>query len=298
MPAHSLLIIDDDQVDRKVILRALQSLDSNCLVTEVDTGRQGVELAMTRPFDCILLDYRLPDGDGLDRLTELRALPGVNAPIVILTGEGNELVAVEAMKRGATDYLPKAALGADALYRAIANAVEKHDLQRRLADAHSQLEHLALYDELTGLGNRNLFNRELGRAVATASRKDLPFCLLLMDLNRFKACNDTHGHQAGDAVLATIGQRLRDLARASDSYYRLGGDEFAAILDTSAACNGAATVARRLKDILPRPIPFEDKLLEVGVSIGYAIHPDHGETADEMIRAADAAMYADKAGAR
>jgi diguanylate cyclase (GGDEF)-like protein len=287
-PTLSLLLIDDDAVDRKAVARAVKTLGTGYEMQEASSGRQGLELATGRTFDCVLTDYRLPDVDGLDLLVELRERLGATVPIVMLTGSGNESVAVEAMKRGAQDYLPKAQLGPESLSRVVSNAIEKCALQRRLAAAHGDLERLALYDPLTGLGNRNLFQIELARAIAVSQRKDTSFYLMMMDLDKFKIANDAFGHEAGDAILAVVGIRLRNVARAADAYFRIGGDEFMAILDVGS--DGTAAAARIAKAIA-EPIPFGLLVLSIEISIGLAAYPAEGKTPRDLIRAADTAMY-------
>jgi diguanylate cyclase (GGDEF)-like protein len=288
MPVATLLIIDDDNADRKAVAHALRALGADCKIQEARDGRQGLELAVAGSFDCILIDYHLPDMSGLDLLGQLHDRLGIAAPIVMLTGEGNEAVAVEAMKRGAHDYLPKSQLGPDSLSRAVTNAIEKSSLQKKLAEAQKQLEQLALYDPLTGLGNRNLFNRELTRAILMSKRKGTSFALLMMDLDKFKAANDTFGHEAGDAILATIGSRMRDITRAADACFRLGGDEFTAILD---ADSDGKAVVQRIQAAFAEPVLFGAHVLSVGVSIGMAIYPVDGANATDLLRAADAGMY-------
>jgi len=209
-------------------------------------------------------------------------------PIVMLTGEGNESVAVEAMKRGVHDYLPKAKLGAESLYRVVANAIGKHLLEKTLRDTREKLETMAMYDTLTGLGNRNLFDIELPRAVAIAYRKQHSFGLLLMDLDRFKAVNDLYGHAAGDAVLAAVGGRLRKLTRASDACFRIGGDEFTAILDPG---SDGSIVAQRIRAAMAEPIGFGPESLSVGISIGLATYPTDSTDPRDLLRVVDAAMY-------
>jgi len=287
-PTLSLLLIDDDAVDRKAVARAVKALGTGYEMREASSGRQGLELATSRTFDCVLTDYRLPDVDGLDFLVELRERLGATVPIVMLTGSGNESVAVEAMKRGAQDYLPKAQLGPESLSRVISNAIEKCALQRRLTAAQEDLERLALYDPLTGLGNRNLFQIELTRAIAVSQRKDTSFYLMMMDLDKFKAANDAFGHEAGDAILAVVGTRLTRIARAADAYFRIGGDEFMAILDVGS--DGKAAAARIARAIA-EPIPFGLLALSIEISIGLAAYPSEGRTARDLIRAADSAMY-------
>jgi diguanylate cyclase (GGDEF)-like protein len=288
MPGTSLLLIDDDEVDRLAVVRALEALAGEYEMEMALDGRQGLELAAAGRFECILLDYQLPDINGLDLLVQLRERLAVAAAIVMLTGAGNESIAVEAMKRGAHDYLPKAKLGPESLERVVANAMEKDLLQRRLAEAQRKLEGLALFDTLTGLGNRNLFHIELARAVAIARRKKTSFFLLMMDLDKFKMANDTFGHEAGDAILAAVGARLREGARAADAYFRVGGDEFIAILD--AGSDGEAASSRIIA-ALARPVAFGAHVLRVTASVGLAAFPADAGCAQDLIRAADLAMY-------
>lgn len=296
MPAKTILVIDDDAVDRKAIIRALKTIGSRCEVHEAEDGRTGLACALAHSFDCILVDYHLPGQSGLEVLSELRTHPEIDAPMIMLTGEGSELIAVEAMKRGAQDYLPKALMAPDSLYRVIANAVEKHSLQHQLAEAQRLLERQALYDTQTGLGNRNLFNRELVRALAGAARREEKLCVFVMDLNKFKVVNDTFGHEAGDAVLAEVGRRFLEVARTEDAYFRLGGDEFAAILDLGGADDAGKVIGRRLIAAMAQPIAYRDQLLEVGISIGMAIFPADGDDPEALVRTADHAMYAAKTG--
>jgi two-component system cell cycle response regulator len=223
-------------------------------------------------------------------LERLHGGKNLATPVIMLTGNGSESVAVEAMKRGACDYLRKENLGPESLFRVICNAVEKSALRKKLEEAQQKLETLALYDTLTGLGNRNLFQIELARAIAVAQRKNTSFMVLMMDLDNFKMANDTFGHEAGDAILAEIGCRLRN-ARAGDACFRLGGDEFTAILE--AGSDGAA-MARRIRTAVARPVLFGSHSLTVGISIGSAAYPADGSDADDLVRAADNAMYDDK----
>jgi len=266
----------------------MKTLGASYLFHEARNGHRGLDLARSTLFDCILLDYNLPDMTGFEVLAELRRHQGPSAPVVIFTGEGNESLAVEAMKLGAHDYLPKAQLRPDTLARAIANAIEKSSLQRKLADAQQNLEHLALYDALTGLGNRNLFHRELARAIAVAKRHETSFPLLVMDLDKFKAANDEFGHEAGDAILTAVGFRLQGISRAADAYFRQGGDEFTAILE---AGSDGKVAAQRILEVVAQPVTFGPHVLDVRVSIGVAIYPTDGANAAAIVHAADRAMY-------
>jgi diguanylate cyclase (GGDEF)-like protein len=287
-----LLIIDDDEVDRKAFLRALKTAGWEGEITQASTADQALGFAKAQPFDCILLDYRLPGQDGLDVLTRLRS-EGIQTPIIMLTGEGNEMVAVEAMKRGAVDYIPKSQVAAESLFKSVRQAIERAHLQRELAETQKQLEHQALYDTLTGLGNRNLFMRDLAHRVAASARNGRQFSVLLMDLDRFKHANDTYGHDAGDFILAGFGKRLKSLGRASDTFYRLGGDEFTAIVDSTDEAS-IATVKDKIRDVTAPTFDYKTHVMSIGVSIGSARFPLDGDAADTLLKAADAAMYAAK----
>jgi len=291
MPVIAVLVIDDDALDRKAVARAIEQLGPGYELHEARDGLLGLERAVAETFDCILVDYNMPGMNGLEILIKLREELNVTTPIVMLTGSGNELVAVEAMKRGASDYLPKEQLGPESLLRVVSNAIEKRGLQKNSEEAQLALKQLALYDSLTGLGNRNLFHIQLERAVGVSRRKNTSFVLLMMDLDKFKAINDTFGHEAGDAILAAVGHRLRGISRAADAYFRMGGDEFMAILDVGSDGNAAA---RRIVTAIVEPVPFGRHALAVEISIGMATYPADGGDPLNLIRAADAAMYGAK----
>ncbi|MCX7889106.1 MAG: GGDEF domain-containing protein [Rhodobacteraceae bacterium] len=164
----------------------------------------------------------------------------------------------------------------------------------RMRGRRDVAETLALTDPLTGLANRRAFMAALDRAVQAAGRGQ-PFALLLVDLDRFKAVNDSFGHAAGDAVIAAAAAALRAETRGADLTARLGGDEFAAILRNVAQAEEAARVARRIIRAIERPVDWRGERLCVSASIGIARAPDalHGRP-DQLLAAADAALYAAK----
>jgi diguanylate cyclase (GGDEF)-like protein len=288
-----ILIIDDDEADRKAAYRALTQSNWRGEVALARDAEEAKRQIGGGKIDCIFLDYNLPGSDGLVLLTELHELLGERVPIIMLTGEGSELVAVEAMKRGASDYLPKSLLTSDAMLRVIANSMERQKLKRDLSHAQSQLEQQALYDGLTGLGNRSLFRRDLARAISSGERRNAHFCLLMMDLDRFKTINDTYGHEVGDGVLAEIGRRLALTARAGDAFYRLGGDEFTAILDAPSQ-SAVSPLVQRVARGIGSPIQVLSFTFVVGISQGIAVYPHDGTSSEALLRSADAAMYSAK----
>lgn len=155
-----------------------------------------------------------------------------------------------------------------------------------------QLEHLALYDALTGLGNRNLFLTQLEHLIAIARRKKEEVALLAMDLDGFKEVNDRLGHAGGDAVLREFGARLGQALREADQKYRIGGDEFAVLLEpTRNSHDGALVAAEKIARHVAAPMEIKGYDCAIGVSIGVAVFPKHGEDPDTLLRKADAAMY-------
>lgn len=290
--AMHILLIDDDNLDRKAVKRALKKSNLTIELEEATNGKTARKLFESVLFDCVLLDYRLPDIDGITLARELlsSAIEEIAVPIIMLTGEGNEAIAVEAMKSGVQDYLPKSAINVDTLSRAINSAVEKALLLKQIHEMNEKYEHLALIDTLTGLGNRNLFYDRFENLIATARRTGNLFALLMMDLNKFKAINDSYGHAVGDEVLHEVGKRLNDLCRDADSFFRLGGDEFAALINTGVDRKGIKVLAEKIHEAFGAPMKFNSISLQPGISIGIAIYSKNGES-DDLLHQADIAMY-------
>ena len=163
-------------------------------------------------------------------------------------------------------------------------------------EAEEALEHQALHDLLTGLPNRALLQDRIEQALLALKRSLGIVGLLLVDLDRFKEVNDTYGHAVGDDLLREVARRFRDAVREGDTVARLGGDEFAVVLPDAADAAYAQQVAKRLRQALVAPFAVGAVPLWVEASIGIALAPEHGETADELLRHADVAMYDAKRG--
>ncbi len=167
------------------------------------------------------------------------------------------------------------------------------DISQRKAQ-HAELERRALHDALTGLPNRTLLDDRIEQAISAARRSGDTMAILLLDLDRFKEVNDTLGHLVGDRLLTMIGPRLRQPLRDADTVARLGGDEFAILLPGPIDIPAACGIAERIVEAFRDPFPVDDMALEVGISIGVALCPVHGEAAELLLQHADAAMYAAK----
>ncbi|HZF80218.1 MAG TPA: EAL domain-containing protein [Rubrivivax sp.] len=166
--------------------------------------------------------------------------------------------------------------------------------EQERAAAEEKVRHQAYHDALTGLPNRAYFAERLAESILLAARHGHNCALMFIDLDRFKIVNDSLGHDAGDELLRTVAGRLQGSLRDSDLLFRMGGDEFTVILPHIAGPEDAASVARRLHEVLIRPIAVHEHQLSVGATIGIAVYPEDGDRADVLLKNADAAMYSAK----
>lgn len=175
-----------------------------------------------------------------------------------------------------------------------------NDMVRRLREGRAELERLSVTDELTGLANRRRLTVELDRELRRSVRHGHPFAVLMLDVDRFKKFNDTWGHPAGDGVLKRVANTLRECVRDVDTVARYGGEEFMVILPETPA-GEAARVAERIRAATEKDrfTPEGAKAeLNITLSAGYAVFPEHAETPDGLIEAADQALYRSKASGR
>jgi len=168
--------------------------------------------------------------------------------------------------------------------------------ERKLADA--QIHHLAHHDALTGLPNRLALRYRLDQILATARRETTGVAVMLVDLDRFKNINDTLGHLVGDQLLIEVAQRVKDAVRDNDVVARLGGDEFIVVVTNVDALEAVDGVVRKLQAAVSQPYAIEGHLLHTTPSVGISLFPADGDTAETLIRHADAAMYEAKSEGR
>ncbi len=254
------------------------------------------------------------------RLLTIFGLPPMNA-IGLPRGEFNAmLVGALHWPQSAQDYLQKQLVGirSDGNYRVfdvelpnnrvlrysasmladgnVMSYIEDISEQRAAADSILRLAH---YDMLTELPNRTLFQERLATAVEAAERDPAASAtLLLCDLDRFKAVNDTYGHPVGDELLRQATRRMRAHVRADNMLARLGGDEFAIIYLSRNDLDGAEGLAKRVVSCLEQPFEIQGHEVSVGISIGIAGAPLHASSADDLMKRADLALYAAKQGGR
>jgi diguanylate cyclase (GGDEF)-like protein len=294
-----VLLVDNDDGEASRSERGLRRrLGAGLVLTRVRSLAEAIRSLMGGGFDAVILEWALPDASGLASLAGVRgAAPSV--PVVVYTRALEDDVARRALRAGALECASKREIAPPALARLLTFAFERQRRLTLLETARSEAAHRATHDPLTGLANRTLFLDQLERALAFGARYGRKTGLLFVDLNGFKAVNDTHGHGQGDVVLRAVAARLLEAVRRSDAVSRIGGDEFVVLLPEVTSRRDVAFVRDTILASLQEPVELEGgTLTTIGGSIGSAMSPLDGSTAQDLLEAADADMYRDKATGR
>lgn len=312
-----LLIIEDDADQRDLIRETLLDHFRDAEVVAVGS-REDALREDPGAFDMILSDYNLPDCSGMELLDAVRQR--CRTPFLMVTGENVGRTAVEAIRRGATDYVVKTG---DYLFT-IPLTVEKNltvakveaenqrlraELEQALEavrDKNGQLEaslrrveELAATDPLTGLYNRRHFSRVLDQLFAEAQRFGKDLACVMIDLDGYKQLNDACGHQVGDQLLVTAGQVMRAHMRRMDVAARYGGDEFVLLLPQQGVEEAHRAADRIREQFRGASASLLKRAAGVTMSIGIASATSCGAaSADQLVAAADAALYRAKEAGR
>jgi diguanylate cyclase (GGDEF)-like protein len=284
LPQLTILLVEDDSTDAEFLracLRRAKSQDFD--LVHVTSMTDAIAAIGERQFDVILLDLNLPDSSGQESVHRIQTVDP-SLPLVVLSGEGNEDFAIEILNRGAQDYLVKWEGDGRTILRAIRYAIERKRSEERL-------NFLAQFDALTEIPNRRYFQDQLERASTRARRGRKKIGVLFFDLDRFKVVNDTLGHQAGDALLRLVVQRLRSRIRSGDLLARLGGDEFAVLIEDIEGPLALETAAKNLMDAFEEPFEIAQRRVSVTTSVGITIFPNDTSDAKSLLNNADMAMY-------
>jgi diguanylate cyclase (GGDEF)-like protein len=284
MPAIKVLLVEDNPGDARLVREMFIDVQaSEFVLTHEHKLREALDRLGEESFDVMLLDLSLPDALGLEAVKRvLEVAP--KQPIVILSGNNNTDMAIEAVQFGAQDYLVKGQGDGNLLTRSLRYAIERKRAEERLA-------YLAQYDPLTGLPNRALFQDRMKAAMRHAKRNNSIVALMFLDLDHFKDINDTLGHDSGDDLLKDVSMRLQDCIREEDTVARLGGDEFTVILQDIHHREDAAPVAGKIIDALSTPFNLGEQEVFVTTSIGIADFPSCGKDVEAIVRCADTALY-------
>jgi diguanylate cyclase (GGDEF)-like protein len=285
-----VLLIEDCEEDAAMVLRELSRGGYSVESRRVETAEALSGALQNSPWDLAIADYRMTGFTGTAALQLLREYEP-ELPFIFVSGTIGEDAAVSAMRAGAQDYIMKGNLRR--LVPAVQRELRQVGIRRSRRHAKERLVHLAYHDALTDLPNRLLLRDRLEQAVLVAHRTGEPVSLLVLDLDGFKAINDSLGHYAGDRVLQEVAGRLRAALRDVDTVARLGGDEFAFVLPRTDRV-GAERTAQKLLEVLRLPIALEGRSFVVGGSFGIASIPEQGPTVDALLQQADIAMYVAK----
>ena len=277
----NVLVVDDEEIICTLFAAMLGHYGRYHVVTTTD-GRQVMDILRREPFDVMLLDMSMPAISGLEVLRQVTQA-FEDLPVIIVTGHGTIEIAVESMQAGAADFVTKP-VPAAVLHLRIQKALE-----------HARTRRLASTDGLTEVYNHRTFQERLTQEIARANRYGRPLSLLMIDVDHFKAYNDTYGHPEGDIVLQDLARLLREVSRNSDTVARYGGEEFAVILPETDGVN-AQKIGQRLREQVEGYL-FPGKELMPGgtltISIGVATHAP-ACSRDALLQAADTALYTAK----
>lgn len=283
-----VLVVDDSESIRTLLTTHLTLAEYD--VTEATDGREGLEiLARDPPPDVVILDWMMPEMEGPEIARRIRASGNEVSYVIMLTAKTATKDQIIGLRTGVDLYLTKP-FEPEVLMVQVSLGVEQSQ-RRREAESNKRL---ALHDKLTGLGNRRAFDEALVSEASRAQRAGQPLTLVMVDLDHFKAVNDTYGHQVGDAVLADLGKIIRQVCRKSDRPFRYGGEEFAILLPETGREGGLA-LAEKLRHAVEAH-EF-DQVGHKSASLGVALlGPTEEETA--CVARADAALYQSKKNGR
>jgi two-component system cell cycle response regulator len=279
-----VLLVDDDPDDQLLARELLGEIEEGSFEVRCASTYEGALREIRGgAHDVVLLDYRLGGRTGTELLEELAA-EHRSAPVIMLTGQGDRAIDLEAMRAGAADYLVKGRIDAPLLERSIRYAMERHRLL-------AQIRAMSLTDELTGLYNRRGFFSLAEHQLRVADRTKRELALLFADLDGMKWINDQLGHTEGDRALRDTAALLRSTFRDSDIVARLGGDEFV-VLAPGVAPAGVEAMARRLGAAVQALNADPGRVYTLSLSIGVTTwDPAAPATLDELLARADSLMY-------
>jgi diguanylate cyclase (GGDEF)-like protein len=294
-----ILVVDDEPLSRHVLQAAVEQLGHQW--TAAENGQAAWQCFNQDRPDVLITDLLMPEVDGLELCRRVRADTRAGYTYIILfTVLGERQDIVRGMDAGADDYLIKPVQLFDLQARLIA-AQRVTDLHAELDRHRAELAHLARHDPLTGLGNRRSLDEDLEVLHARSQRYGRRFALAMCDIDRFKAYNDTHGHQAGDQALRAVAATIAQELRGGDSVYRYGGEEFLLILPEQTPDTAMVAVERVRSAVqrlaIPQPAAGLGGTLTLSAGIA-AFDPDEAPTAEQLLQRADAALYRAKAAGR
>lgn len=289
----AVLLVADQPVQARRLAEALDR-DGHVL-TEAATP--DAALAAGTGFDLILIDLDLADEDPLRLCSKLRANEATRqVPVVLIVDEGDDARLARGLDMGVNDFLVKP-LDRNELRARVRSQVRYRRYQQRLRADSQRVMSMAWTDSLTGLYNRAYLADYLPRRLRETQEEGKPLAVLMVDVDHFKAVNDTWGHPVGDRVLGAVARRLQDNVRGFDLVARMGGEEFVLIMPHCRHRDMPMVARRLLEAVAAEPVRDGDQAIPVSVSMGIALaRPDDGP--DDLLRRADDNLLAAKRGGR
>ena len=289
-----VLLLDDTEAYYHHLAALLNDPYVTYHLSWVKNVGEAVAQLRTGNYDVVLVDNILQHGEtGFDLLCH-PAFKESKLPAVFIAGQGDEYVAVKAIKAGAYDYLVKDRFDTSRLMYAVDAALKDHEYRMKTEAHHVELIKLATTDSLTGLFNRRHFMDKLQEEIARYARYRTPLSIALLDVDHFKKINDEYGHDAGDFVLTEMGTLLRSAVRSTDSACRYGGEEFL-IVFPSTDLMGSEVFGERLRaQISKHNFYYDHNYIPVTVSVGLAEAYPEISNPDLLLKLADKALYAAK----
>jgi diguanylate cyclase (GGDEF)-like protein len=284
-----ILVVDDERDIRDLVNMFLER--SGFQTFTAVSAEAALDILKNHEIGIVLADIQLPGIDGLELTKIIRHT--YKADVIIMTGYSSKYTIEEVMAQGAMDLIMKPLRLEDLLLRinvALKNRSEKKKNSRKL----EELKNLTVRDDLTGLFNSRQFYRHIAQEIDRSNRYFRPLSLILMDIDKFKSLNDTHGHLFGDKILSAIGEIIKSAIRMQDTAYRYAGDEFTIILPETELTRAIA-VAERVRygvEVETRALT-DPRPLSVTVSIGVVEYLTCEDT-KSFVHRADSAMYASK----
>ena len=287
----NFLLIDDDQIDRMLITRTLNSFPQAVTCTEAATAEEGLALMAQHQYDMVLLDYNLPGLNGLETLKLIAENDNQPPGIVMLSHSDDSSLALRCIAAGAQDFLKKEDISSERLMQAIAHAQKRDALGKQMQEQHRSLQKMATNDFLTDSPKRSNLLEALYLAVSNADRTNQPMAVMLLDLDKFKHVNNTLGLAIGDLLLQAVVERLNRTMAEGELLCRLGGNEFGIIMASLAQPIDPDLLTERIMDCFKAPFYVDDHALSMTTSIGIATYPDCANSSYELLSCADIALY-------
>jgi diguanylate cyclase (GGDEF)-like protein len=284
-----VLVIEDSEDDAELLLAELRRSDYEPTYERVETADSMKRALYSQTWDIVISDYSMPRFSAPAALELLRDTL-LDLPFIIVSGAVGEGTAVEAMKKGAHDYILKGNL--KRLIPAIERELREAEVRRENKRADERLRYLAYHDSVTDLPNHTYFHECLERSISEAEREKNRLALIIMKVDRFNEVNETLGHQIADLLLKQVGQRVRPNLHDSDTLACLRGNEFAILLTSVGDVEHSRDSLHKILKTLEQPFVLSGFKLGIQVSFGITFFPEHGTTADSLIQRSRIALTA------